>query len=226
MAKFDTDHVDCKSGIDIIDECGLQQGFSHRFADFAYPTNHTVLLQSCKRQADALKCLRAASKCLPALSKQVLLAMISSRQKYNKKICSEKQSEAATKFLELNQCMESHDTNHERGVQAELNSIVVPEAIVNSKIDNVQDRVKHSCCSVARVRKEYMDATIPHCKQYSSVASDVIDSYLAETVGIICPDFEGKSQNECAKLPKLNTPKSSNAKFFIRPIINVIQTLA
>lgn len=224
LAKFDPDHVDCKSNVDIVDECGLQQGFSHRYRDFAYPTNHTFLLSSCKRQADALKCLRASAKCLPPLPKQVLIAMVNSRQKYNKKICAEKQSEAATKLLELNQCMANNKPTVEKAIQAELNSILVPESIVNSKIDSVQERIKQSCCSVARVRKEFMDATVPHCKQHSQVASDVIDSYLAETVGIICPDFESK-RHDCEKLPKLVAPKSSNARFFVRPIINVIQTL-
>lgn len=152
--------------------------------------------------------------------------MVNSRTKYNKRICSEKQSDAATKFLELNQCMHSNKVAVEKGQLAELNSITTPEAIVNSKIDSVQERIKQSCCSVAKVRKEYMDATLPHCKQYSQVATELIDSYLAETVGIICPDFETKLRSDCEKLPKLTAPKSSNSRFFVRPIINVIQTLA
>lgn len=223
---IDTDHVDCKSNFDVIDECGLQQGFSHRFPDFAYPTNHSALLTACKRQTDALKCLRAYSKCLPPLSKQVLIAMVNSRQKYNKRICSEKPTEAALKFLELNQCMQTHKVGVEKGIQAELNSIATPEAIVNSKIDSLQERIKHSCCSVAKVRKEFMDTTVPHCKQYSQVSSEIIDSYLGETVGIICPDFDSKLRYDCDKLPKLATPKSTSARFFVRPILNVIQTLA
>lgn len=152
--------------------------------------------------------------------------MVNSRQKYNKKICSEKQSDAATKLLELNQCMTNSKASTEKGIQAEMNSITTPEAIVNSKIDLVQDKIKHSCCSVGKVRKEFMDATVPHCKQYSQVASELIDSYLADTVGIICPDFESKLRQDCDKLPKLTTTKTGSAKFFVRPIINVIGTLA
>lgn len=225
LSKLERDDVDCKSKIDMIDECGLQQGFSHRFNEFSYPTNHTQLLTSCKRQADALKCLRYYSTCLQPLPKQVLLAMVASRQKYNKKICAEKPTESATKLVELTQCMTSNKAAHERGVQAEMNSILVPEAIVNGKIETTQERIKHSCCSVARVRKDFLDALEPECQQYSSTASDIIDSYLADTVGIICPDFNTKVQQYCDKLPKLTTPKSSNARYFIRPIMNVIQRL-
>lgn len=54
----------------------------------------------------------------------------------------------------------------------------------------------------------------------------MIDSYLAETVGIICPNFDEKAKHECETLPKLAPPKTSNARFFVRPILNVIQTLA
>lgn len=224
---MDTDHVDCKTtALDVIDECGLQQGYSHRVLDFAYPTNHTFLMSSCKRQADALKCLRSYSKCLPPLSKQVLIAMVNSRQKYQKKVCTDKPSEASTKLLELNQCVQQNKGSHEKAIQAEISSITIPESITNSKISNVQERIKQSCCSVARVRKDFMDTTVPHCTQYSQVASELIDSYLAETVGIICPDFESKARHDCEKLPKLTVPKSSNAKFFVRPIINVIGTLA
>lgn len=152
--------------------------------------------------------------------------MVNSRQRYNKKICTEKQSESATKLMELSQCMHDHKSAMDKGMAAEINSIVIPEAIVNSKIDSVQERIKHSCCSVAKVHKEFLDATTPDCKQHSQTASDVIDSYLADTVGIICPDFSTKPRSDCEKLPKLTTPKTSNARFFIRPIINVIQTLA
>lgn len=226
LATFEPEKMDCKSQIDYIDECGLQQGYSHRWQEFAYPTNHTHLLSSCKRSADALKCLRVAARCLPPLPKQVLLALTASRQKYNKKICSEKPTEAATKLIEFGQCILDNKPAFERAVRAELNAIIIPEAIVNTKIDSVQDRIKQSCCSVAKVRKEFLDAAVPHCKQYTQVASDLIDSYLRDTVGIICPDFESKARSECANLPKLNTPKSSTARSFIRPIVNVIQTLA
>lgn len=223
--RIDTDHVDCKSSADIIDECGLQQGFSYRNSEFGYPMNHTNLLSSCKRQADALKCLKAYAKCLPPLSKQVLITMVNSRQRYNKKLCTEKPSETANKMLDLSKCMSNNRNLFEKGVQAELSAILTPEAIVNSKMESIQDRLKYSCCSVAKARREFMETTLPNCKQYSSVSSEMIDSYLADTVGIICPDFEGK-RHECDKLPRLQLAKSSNSRFFLAPILNVIQTLA
>lgn len=153
--------------------------------------------------------------------------MVNSRQRYHKRICSEKPSEAALKLIEMNQCMVNNKLNWEKGLQTELNSITVPEAIVNSKLDNVQERIKYSCCSVAKVRKEFMDSTIPNCKQYTHVASEMIDSYLADTVGIICPESDSsKPKYDCEKLSKLSASKSANARYFVRPILNVIQTLA
>lgn len=152
--------------------------------------------------------------------------MVASRQKYNKKLCTEKPSEMATKVLEFGQCMTSNKNLFEKGVQAELNAIVTPEAIMNSQIRSIQDRLKHSCCSVAKARREFMETTIPNCKQYTNVASEMIDSYLAETVGIICPDFEGKQRHDCEKLPKLQTAKSSSSRNFLGPILNVVQSLA
>jgi len=221
----DTDHVDCKQSSEIIDECGLQQGFSYRFPEYLYPTNHTYLLSSCKRQSDAFKCLKAYAKCLPPLSKQVLLALVSSRQKYNKRVCVDKPNEASAKLLEFSQCMRDDKSLMEKGQLAEVNAIVAPEALVNLKIDNVAERLKQSCCSVARSRKEFMETIIPGCKQYSQVAAELIDSYLADTVGIICPDFE-RLRNECDKLPKITYAKQANSRHFIRPIMNVVQTLA
>lgn len=225
VANIDPENVNCKTTVAVIDECGLQQGNSYRFHEFAYPTNQSSLISSCKRSNEALKCLRAYAKCLPPLSKQVLNAMVMSRQRYNKKVCTEKPSDAALKFIELGKCMAENKAASDKGYMAEVNSITTPEAIVNSKIEPVQQRLKQSCCSVAKVRKEYMDATMPHCKQYSHTASEVIDSYLADTVGIVCPDFE-KKKEECDKLPKLTTSKNPQHRFFVRPILDVIQTLA
>lgn len=224
--RIDTDHIDCKTSEEIIDECGLQQGYSYRFSEFAYPTNHSHLMTSCKRQFDALKCLKAYAKCLPPLSKQVLITMVNSRQKFSKKVCTEKANDYTNKVLELGQCMSKHRNLIEKGMQAELNSIVTPEAIVSTKIDSIQERLKHSCCSVAKARREFIDTTIPNCKQHIQTATDLIDSYLAETVGIICPDFEGRQRNDCDKLPKLSVAKSSNTRNFLGPILNVVQTLA
>lgn len=218
--------MDCKSSADIIDECGLQQGFSYRFNDFNYPTNHTYLMSSCRRQSDALKCLKAYAKCLPPLSKQVLITMVSSRQKYNKKLCTEKPSETALKVIDLSRCVLNNRQLSEKAMQAEVNAIVTPEAILNGNIHSVQERLKHSCCSVAKARREFIEATFPHCKQHSQVASDMVDSYLAETVGLICPDMDGKQRSECEKLPKLPTAKSSSRRNFLGPILGVIQTLA
>lgn len=183
-------------------------------------------MSSCKRNADAFKCLRAYSKCLQPLSKQVLLAMVNSRQKFNKKICTEKQSDAATKLLEFNQCMLGNKQAAEKAYEAEIQSITVPESIVGGKIADVQDRLKHSCCSVARVRKEFLESSTTNCKQHIQAATDLIDSYLAETVGIICPDPDSKKNQECDKLPKLVISKTANARYFVRPILNVVQTLA
>lgn len=151
--------------------------------------------------------------------------MVNSRAKYNKKVCTEKPSEASNKFIELGKCMAENKAASEKGMAAELSAITIPEAIVNSKIEPVQQRLKQSCCSVAKVRKDFLDATQPHCKQYTQVASEVIDSYLAETVGIVCPDFE-RHRSECDKIPKLIISKNPQHRFFVRPILDVIQTLA
>lgn len=183
-------------------------------------------MASCRRQTDAFKCLKAYSKCLGPLSKQVLIAMVNSRQKYNKRICSERPAEAASRLFEFAQCINKSAQSFEKSLQAELSAILTGEAIVGARIESAQERIKHSCCSVAKVRKDFLEATQPACEQHAQVASEMIDSYLAETVGIICPDFEDHKRQDCEKLPKLAIPKTSTARFFVRPILNVIQTLA
>lgn len=55
--------------------------------------------------------------------------------------------------------------------------------------------------------------------------ADLIDSYLADSIGIICPDFD-KGMTFCDKLPKLNTSKTAKSKFFILPVLDVVQLLA
>lgn len=222
LINLDPDKIDCKAGIDYVDECGLQQGNSHRFEEFGYPTNQSFLTQTCKRQTDAFKCLHGYAKCLQPLPRQVLKAMITSRTKYNRKIC-ERDPEAANRLMELSKCMNTNKAAHEKGLKAELNSILISEAIVKGKIENSQDRLRYSCCSVAKVRKEFMEATLPHCAQHSQTATEIIDSYLSDTVDLICP--KNKNHN-CDALAKLEVPSQPSFRYFIRPIINVIQTLS
>lgn len=229
IANIETENVDCsnKERVDhVIDECGLQQGNSYRFLQFAYPTNQSSLAASCKRQADAIKCLRAYASCLPAMAKQVLLTMAISRHKYNKKICTDTHSEAAKKFIEMGHCMLETKPAYEKGLQTEITSILIPEVIVDNKFEQVQQRLKRSCCSVAEVRQQYMNSMIPSCKDHAQTAKSVIDSYLADTVGLVCHDFE-RLKEECKELPKLHIAHDAKPKhrFFVKPILDVIQTL-
>lgn len=55
--------------------------------------------------------------------------------------------------------------------------------------------------------------------------AELIDSYLADSISIICPDFD-KGLTFCDKLPKLNTVKEAKSKFFILPVLDVVQLLA
>lgn len=183
-------------------------------------------MSTCKRQADAIKCLRAYAKCLPVMAKQVLLTMATSRNKHNKKICAEKQSDAGTRFIEMGKCMMETKASYEKGLQTEILSVTIPEVIVDSKIELVQDRLKRSCCSVADVRQQFMDSMNPHCKHHSHTAQEVIDSYLADTVGLVCHDFE-RLKKECKDLPQLKTTHATpKHRFFVKPILDVIQTLS
>ena len=104
--------VNCTEKRHIIDECGLMQGFSFRYQDALYPTDQESLMKDCKRQAESLKCLKNYSECMAPLTKQVLLAMINNRKKYNKKLCTDTQSDVAKRFLDLNKCMQKVTTNN------------------------------------------------------------------------------------------------------------------
>lgn len=102
-----TSKANCTMGkVDIIDECGLMQGFSFRFQEALYPTNHESLLKDCKRQTDSLRCLKIYAKCLPPLTEGILMSMIGNRSKYNKKLCTETPSDVSRRFLEMNKCMQ------------------------------------------------------------------------------------------------------------------------
>lgn len=182
-------------------------------------------MSSCRRQSDAFKCLKAYAKCLPPLSKQVLIALVQSRQKFNKRICTEKPTETAQRLIELSQCMLGSKEQTEKGTLAEMNAITLPESIVNAKIDSGSERLKYSCCSVAKSRKEFIDLTSPQCRQHSQMATELADSYLAETTGMICPDFDSKQRHDCDKLPKLPTSNKMQSRHFISPTLRVIQML-
>lgn len=75
------------------------------------------------------------------------------------------------------------------------------------------------------IGQKYIDASKPNCATYSGAVADLIDSYLADSIGIICPDFD-KGMTFCDKLPKLNVSKEAKSKFFILPVLDVVQLLA
>lgn len=136
-----------------MDECGLSQGFSFIFQEYAYPTNHSALLKTCKRQAEAFKCLKQYSKCLSPLSRQVLSAIIAGRIKYNKRLCQETVGDFNSKFIDTFKCMSKVKSLMDKGAKAEVFASVVSEGIANTKLNSSDIRLKHACCAVSEIKK-------------------------------------------------------------------------
>ena len=136
-----------------MDDCGLSQGFSFISSEFAYPTNHSGLLKSCRRQSEAFKCLKQNSKCLAPLSRQVLSAIIAGRIKYNKRLCAETVGDFNGRFIEAFKCMSQVKTLMEKGVKAETFASVISEGIANTKLNSSEIRLKHACCAVSEIKR-------------------------------------------------------------------------
>lgn len=145
--------LDCTSNREKIDDCGLAQGFSFIALEYAYPTNHTSLLRSCKRQSDAFKCLKHNSKCLSPLSRQVLSAIIAGRIKYNKRLCGESLGDFNGRFIEAFKCMSKSKTLMDKGVKAEIFASIISEGIANTKLNSSDIRLKQACCAVSEIKK-------------------------------------------------------------------------
>lgn len=136
-----------------MDECGLAQGFSFIFNEYAYPTNHSGLLKACKRQSEAFKCLKQNSRCLTPLSRQVLSAIIAGRIKYNKRLCAETLGEFNGRFIDAFKCMSKIKPLMEKGVRAEIFAAVISEGIANTKLNSSDIRLKHACCAVSEIKR-------------------------------------------------------------------------
>ena len=136
-----------------MDECGLAQGFSFIYNEYAYPTNHSALLKSCKRQSESFKCLKQNSKCLAPLSRQVLSAIIAGRIKYNKRLCADQLGEFNGKFIDAFNCMSKMKPLMDKGIKAETFASIVSEGIANTKLNSSETRLKHACCAVSEIKR-------------------------------------------------------------------------
>lgn len=145
--------LDCTSNRNKMDECGLAQGFSFIFEDYAYPTNHSALLKACKRQSESFKCLKQNSKCLAPLSRQVLSAIIAGRIKYNKRLCAETVGDFNGRFIDAFRCMSKVRPLMEKGARAETFASVISEGIANTKLNSSDIRLKHACCAVSEIKR-------------------------------------------------------------------------
>jgi hypothetical protein len=161
--------LDCTSNRAKMDECGLSQGFSFIFDEYAYPTNHSALLKSCKRQAEAFKCLKQNSKCLAPLSRQVLSAIIAGRIKYNKRLCAETLGDFNGKFIDAFKCMSKIKPLMEKGARAEIFASVISEGIANTKLNSSEIRLKHACCAVSEIKRVSVKSAVPLSNTAESV---------------------------------------------------------
>lgn len=145
--------LDCTSNRHKMDDCGLAQGFSFIFDEYAYPTNHSALLKACKRQSESFKCLKQNSKCLAPLSRQVLSAIIAGRIKYNKRLCAETVGDFNGRFIDAFKCMSKIKSLMEKGARAEIFASVISEGIANTKLNSSEIRLKHACCAVSEIKR-------------------------------------------------------------------------
>lgn len=145
--------LDCTSNREKMDECGLAQGFSFIFDNYAYPTNHSALLKACRRQSESFKCLKQNSKCLAPLSRQVLSAIIAGRIKYNKRLCTDTVGDFNGKFIDTFKCMSKIKPLMEKGIKAEQFAAIVSEGIANTKLNSSEIRLKHACCAVSEIKR-------------------------------------------------------------------------
>lgn len=91
----------------------------------------------------------------------------------------------------------------------------------------MSERVKRTCCSIQVAREDLIAAVKPECEKSVPLLSEYVDSYTAETLSLICPDYEKLVKDgECAKLGQLPIegvkPKFN---FMLAPMVKAVKAL-
>lgn len=160
------------------------------------------------------------SKCHTSLTKQVFSAILKTRTEMQSKRCAAdapetKEASDAVKCLKENA--------FDKTKNAERKTILNSQILLDMNETDDKLRLKRACCGVIESRADFMDATKEKCPQHEKLYAEYVDSYMAEAMGLICPDAKDL---ECGKLEPLKMdgvePKT---KFFLSPMLKIVKSL-
>jgi len=115
------------------------------------PTTMDQLEESCKSQAQGLKCIKEKIKTAPALVKSGLATFVLGRQRHFKKICTDLNSDKSQQFVKELRCiMDKKLTNYSKLDIDMANTIV---ELVKKNFDDAAKELKYLCCAAIKFRK-------------------------------------------------------------------------
>lgn len=115
------------------------------------PTSTEALGKMCERQTEAFKCLKDKSKSMPALPRRGILSFVSSRQRANKKLCANLQSDYSRRFVQDFKCI-----MEKRFAEYKANDVEFSSTINELDRRHFTDgalELRYFCCAVYKFRR-------------------------------------------------------------------------
>lgn len=113
---------------------------------------------SCKRQLDAVKCIKEGTKNSPALVRRAMATFANQQQQHNKKYCSSFTSPQARQSVEILKCI-----NRNKAVAYSREEQAFANSLLQLRSKNMTDsalELKYICCSLYTFRRVSIDIWI------------------------------------------------------------------
>lgn len=192
------------------DDCIIKASFSNLHPANYPPTTTESLNKLCKVQADAIKCIKEKSKGTHSMVRRGMVAYVASRQKHQKKYCTNPNSEQSKKFVADMKCI--REVNFESRRKLESDVALKIEQLAKKDLRDPALELRYLCCAVRDIKKGLLDGARRDCPRSMETYEEMISNVYPEEINLVCDDEE-KLDKACSTLE----PLKISGEFVPRP---------
>lgn len=200
-----------KEAIRSVEGCIVEASDSFLYEKSYPPTTTEQLNASCKRKTEAFKCIKDKLKSgVPGLAKRGLLSYVQGRQKYQKKYCTDVNSEQSKTYLRDMSCLMKHKFQRFK----ELDNLLCTKAMAIEKrnYNDSAPELKQICCALYTHKRNMLASIGPECAASREKIEELVLETVTEDLSLVCDDEEKMITKVCPTIDKLDLSKRFDPK--------------
>lgn len=105
--------------------------------------------------------------------------------------------------------------------------VLTAQVLGETSFKDDKEKITRMCCTYVKQKEEAMEVIKGKCDKAVTFVTDYLDSYLAESLSLVCPDLEKLvKEGECNKMTPVSLDGTkAKYQFLLTPSIKLVKGL-